>query len=154
MSESNWSTMTETELREAQAPYPETEEELSAVVKALAERQHDYGTCVYAMSIAANASFNYIAHKLGVTGFQASCADMDFMRRTRGWQGPAMVVDLADHLYPQYDLVKRVQEAIDNNAEWFATAAQKNLSEERTELPAHPNVIAHWRRLASARSAS
>ncbi len=79
-------TATEAQLREADVPWPKTRDELMAYVNSLVERDHDYGTCVYAMSMAATAAFYYVSSRLGVTGFQASCADMDILRRTRGYK--------------------------------------------------------------------
>ena len=76
----------EKEMRDAKVPWPKTEEQLQQYVNSLVERPHDYGTCVYAMSMAATAAFNYVAGQLGVTGFQSSCADMDVIRRTRGYK--------------------------------------------------------------------
>lgn len=58
-------------MREAKVPWPHTKEQLTEYVESLVNRTHDYGTCVYAMSMAAEAAFNYVAHHLGVTGFQA-----------------------------------------------------------------------------------
>jgi hypothetical protein len=66
---------TEAEMRDSEAPTHGTVEELAAYVRVLVERPHDYGTCVYAMSLAATAAFNFVAHKLGVTMFQASWGD-------------------------------------------------------------------------------
>ena len=140
----------ETAMREAKVPSLQTTDELAAYIKELVERDHDYGTCVYAMSMAATAAFNHVASVLGVTGFQASCADMDILRRTRGYEGPFMVVDLTNHLYPQYDLVGRVREAIDESAQWFADRARAELAKDRSEFLTSPNVIAHWQRLAEA----
>lgn len=140
--------MTETEMREAKVPTPKTTKELAAYVNTLVRQPHDYGTCVYAMSMAAVAAFNHVADKLGVTGFQASCADLDIVRRLRRWDGPFMVVNLADHMYPQYDLCGSVAKAIADNAEWFRTEAAKQLTDQSEAFPAHPNVVAHWRRLA------
>ena len=142
--------LSEAEMREAVVPTPGTPEELSAYIAILTDRPHDYGTCVYAMSMAATATFNMIASKFGVTGFQASCADMDILRRTRGWKGPAMVLDLSDALYPQYDLIGRVRKALDDNAQWLADEARKLLADREG---AHPNVVAHWRKLARAKPA-
>lgn len=142
---------TELEMREEKAPTPTTPEELATYVESLISRDHDYGTCVYAMSLAATAAFNMVAGKLGVTGFQASCADLDIIRRIRHYDGPFMLVNLADHLYPQYDLVRRVAEAIEGNAEWFAKAAAEKLAEGRGALTVHPDVLAHWTRLSETR---
>jgi hypothetical protein len=147
MSEIDWSTASEQEMREAEAPRPKDTAELAALVDTLLKRQHDYGTCCYAMSIAATAAFNLVASTLGVTGFQAGCADMDILRRTRHWKGPAMVLDLANYLYPQYDLPKMVQESIDDNADWFSEQAKELL---KTAVGfVHPDVKAHWERLAA-----
>ncbi len=140
--------MTEAEMREATVPTPKSPEDLATYVDSLIAQEHDYGTCVYAMSMAAIAAFNLVADKLGVTGFQASFADMDILRRSRGWKGPAMVLDLANHLYPQYDLVGDVQKAIDKNAKWFRDEAVKLLA-DKDEL-VHADVAAHWRKLAAA----
>ena len=75
--------MTEQEMRDTEVPRANTIGELSDYIESLVQQEHDYGTCVYAMSMAATAAFNYVARRLGVTGFQASCADMDVLRRTR-----------------------------------------------------------------------
>ena len=135
-------------LREGREPGPKTPKELVAVVNALVGRQHDYGTCVYAMSIAATAAFNFVAHKLGVTGFQASCADLDVLRRTRSMRGPFMIVKAEDYLYPQYDLRKKLEDFIGDNSAWFAEEAKKRLAELDDEFPAHPAVLARWKKLA------
>lgn len=138
---------TEKEMRDSKVPRIETSVQLSAYIAALADRPHDYGTCVYAMSLAAVAAFNYISHKLGVTGFQASCADLDILRRTRHMEGPFMILKAEDLLYPQYDLREKVEEFIDKNRDWCAEEARKKLAEGGT---AHPNVRAHWESLAGA----
>lgn len=136
-------------MREAQAPTPETVEELAEYVRSLVDREHDYGTCVYAMSLAAVAAFNHVAHKLGVTGFQASCADLDIIKRTRRMKGPFIVLDGADLLYPQYDLRARLDEFITEvEQEWAPDEARKLLAEERGVEA----VRAHWERLASVPS--
>lgn len=98
------SASTEKELREASVPWPQNERQLLEYIHSLVEREHDYETCVYAMSMAAVAAFYYVSHKLGVTGFQASCADLDILRRTRSLDGPFMLLKAEDLLYPQYDL--------------------------------------------------
>lgn len=146
--QTDWTKLTEQELREAEAPSPETIADLAVVIEDLVHREHDYGTCVYAMSIAAVAAFNHVAHKLGVTGFQASCADMDVLTRTRRMKGPWCIVDLHDTLYPQYDVQAKLAAYIAENRDWQREQAQKLLA-ERVE-DAHPDVMAHWRKLAAA----
>ena len=140
------SASTEEEMRDAKVPWPLTEKQLNEYIESLVSRQHDYGTCVYAMSMAAEAAFNYVSHRLGVTGFQASCADMDFLKRTRRMKGPFMIIKAEDMLYPQYDLVDRLHEAIKKWKPWAKERA-KELLRESGEY-AHTNVIARWKRLA------
>lgn len=133
-------------MRESSVPWPKTPEQLSQYIASLVSKEHDYGTCVYAMSMAAVAALNYVAGHLGVTGFQASCADMDIIRRTRHIDGPFMLINGADALYPQYDLPGRLAEAMDKWKPWLKEQAQKNLD---SNTSAHPNVIDHWKKLAS-----
>lgn len=107
------STLDEAGLRDLEMPFIESTDDLLAIVNALTTRQHDYGTCVYAMSLSANAAFNYIAHVLGTTGFQSSCADLDFLKRTRNLEAPFAIIN-ADHmLYPQYNILDEVRGYLD-----------------------------------------
>jgi hypothetical protein len=142
------SEMTEQQMRESTAPWPDTPEELTAYINSLVDRQHDYGTCVYAMSLAATATFNYVAKKLGVTGFQASCADLDIVRRSRMIDGPFMILKIEDALYPQYDLHGKLDELLcgADTRKWLREKAAEKLAESGGN--AHPSVIAHWQRLA------
>lgn len=137
----------EDEMRESKVPTPETPKELTAYIDGLIKRDHDYGTCVYAMSMAATAAFNYVASKLGVTGFQASCADMDILRRTRSLDGPFMILDGSKALYPQYDLQAQVREWMQGNdfKKYLAEQAKKKLAEGGI---ISPSVEKHWRNLA------
>lgn len=146
------SKMDEKEMRESEVPKQESMEELTGYIRSLVEREHDYGTCVYAMSMAAVAAFNYVAHKLGVTGFQASCADLDILARIRGMKGGFRIINYENLLYPQYcddEHTPGWQIYLVENAEWLATEAAKKLAERGT---AHPNVAAHWQRLAKSHS--
>lgn len=138
--------MNEKEMRESKVPTPHSGKELSEYIAGLVKQPHDYGTCVYAMSMAAVAAFNYVASELGVTGFQASCADMDILRRTRSLDGPFMLIKGEDALYPQYDLPARLAEATESWKPWLKEQAEKKLT---GDLPTHPDVEAHWRKLAA-----
>lgn len=140
--------LTEREMRDTEAARPKTIGELSDYVEALVKRDHDYGTCVYAMSLAANAAFNYVAGQLGVTGFQASCADLDIVRRTRGLKGPFMLIDAEKMLYPQYSLPTQLAEALQEWGQWAADEARKRLAEHDDGF-AHADVLQHWRDLAA-----
>lgn len=133
-------------MRECESPRPKTIKQLQSYISSLVERKHDYGTAAYAMSLAATAAFNFVARKLGVTGFQASCADMDFLRRSRSIEGPFMFVEMKDALFPQCDPVQKLQKALTESAGWLEKEARVKLADAGE---AHPNVIRHWVKLAN-----
>lgn len=139
--------MTEQEMRKADVPWPKSMDELTSYIKGLVEQEHDYGTCVYAMSMSALATFYYVSHVLGVTGFQASCADMDFLRRSRRMER-FQILDLGNLLFPQYrDKFKSIDEMIAENIGWLADEARKKIAETNGEC--HPEVLAYWQMLAN-----
>jgi hypothetical protein len=137
--------MTEKEMREADVPNPGSADTLAKYIDGLVKQQHDYGTCVYAMSMSAVAALNYVAHALGVTGFQASCADMDILRRTRRMERFG-IQDYSNLLYPQYaEKFKSFSELIVENAKWLREEACALLAKKEE---AHPDVRAHWKMLS------
>jgi hypothetical protein len=137
----------ETELRDSQVPTPKNIEELTAYVDGLLKQQHDYGTCVYAVSMAATAMFNYMASQLGITGFQAGCADLDILRRTRHLEGPFMIVKAEDMLYPQYDILTKVTATMKTWQPWVKEQAIKNLA-DAAKTNATGSVIEHWEKMS------
>lgn len=140
---------TEAEMREADVPWPGSMEELTAYIDGLTDRPHDYGTCVYAMSMAAVAAFYYVSSKLGVSGFQASCADMDILRRTRRIDGGFRLVTYDDLLYPQFWDEERsgiFAAELRENPERYAEKARALLREDSGTAA----VRDHWRRIAGA----
>lgn len=143
------STASETELRDAKVPWIKDREELMAYIDKLAERPQDYGTCVYSMSMAATAAFNYIASRVGASGFQASCADLDVLRRTRHWDR-FCVLNLEDAIYPQSDLRVKLDEYLAKNADYLRDKAREQLDKYGDEEYIHPDVRAHWEKLANA----
>jgi hypothetical protein len=141
---------TEQEMREETAPTFDTVEELQGYITSLVERNHDYGTCCYAMSLAATAAFNFVASKLGVTGFQASCADLDIFRRTRRLEGPFVILTGENELYPQYDNHRKLEECRVKWKDWISEQAKAKLDEAADS--AHPNVVAHWKKISGFES--
>jgi hypothetical protein len=137
---------TELEMRNTKAASPDTVAELTEYIESLLAMNHDYGTCVYAMSLAAVAAFNLVAGKLGVTGFQAGMADLDILRRTRGMDGPFLIIKGEDMLYPQYDLHGKLAEALKEWQPWASEQAKKKLAESPN---AHEAVIQRWQDLAA-----
>lgn len=139
-------TADEPKMRDFPDPWPHTPQELEKFVDALVTREHDYGTAAYAMSLGAVAAFNYVANVLGTTGFQAGCASGDAIRRLRSIKGPFMFLKLEDMLYPQSDVLVKLNEFVNESRDWLKKEAQKNIVENRV---VHPEVLAHWKLLAS-----
>lgn len=137
----------EGDMREVKNPQPYTPKQLADYIDSLVSRNHDCGTAVYAMSLAAVAAFNYVAHKVGSSGFQASCADLDVLRRTRNIEGPFILLEGEDALYPQFNLHQKLSDAMGEWRPWLKEQAEKHLA--NTEH-AHPKVIEHWRKLTAS----
>ena len=142
--------MTERELRNAKVPYIKTEKELTRYIRTLASRPHDYGTCVYAVSMASVATYNYMANQLGITGFQSGCADLDIIRRTRNIEN-FRIINYDDLLYPQIALDKdkfpSLPDLLYKNGKWLREDAIKLLKENKGNH-IHPNVRRWWRQLS------
>ncbi len=102
------------------------------------------------MSISAEATFNYIASKLGVTGFQASCADLDFLGRTRNMKKGFAILNYENLLYPQYcddEHFPTYKILIQKNAKFLKDESQKLLAGKNMNS-VHIDVIAHWKYLS------
>ena len=136
-------------LRDMESLWPRTVEELADVARALTERKHDYGTCVYAMSHSALAALNFVAHQQGCTGFQVSCADLDIV-----------LVQVEDALFPQKDILSEVAQWIAKSKSWLQEQAVSKMSEFPGEpdsnghrfspsgMGVHPDVWARWEKLS------
>lgn len=125
---------TEQEMRDHEVPWSKTMDELVKYIQSLVDMKHDYGTSAYAMSLAGVAAFNFIAHKLGTTGFQASCADLDMIRRTRCIDGPFKIVDFGDMLYPQYRDKFQYQTISKDVWKWLQEAAKEKMEKADKEF--------------------
>jgi len=125
-----------------------TPEELTDFVDRLRiEYAHDYGTICHAIAAAAVGAAWCVAHgpEGGITGFQASCIMWEFIRHWSGPKGPARMIDYELMLYPQY--AKSFTSITQETADWVKKAAQEKL--DANNPIAHPEVKAHWERLAS-----
>lgn len=141
-------TASESELREAEVPWPESPEDLTEYIETLCDREHEYGTAVYAMSMAAVVAFRYVAKRLGTTGFQASCADLDILRRTRRMELGFKVIDYSNVLFPQYWTREKFPtpgDILEENREELSEAAENRLQRSTTM---HPNVKTHLKTIA------
>lgn len=132
-------------LRERATVWPKTLQELNNLIHEVTSGTHTYGSVVEAMGLVASATLNYMGSELGCSGFQASCADLVTLRRQRCIKSPYTILKLDDVLYPQHNPHDRLDEFIGDSAEWISNEAKSNLENKQH---AHPNVIAHWERLA------
>ena len=125
-----------------------------------------YGKCVEAMWRAAYMAHELVASRLGVTGFQHGMSSLHLLGALRSLEGPYMIVDASQALYPQYDLVGKVQNFLAGQdvCSWLAREASKKLDDAAKEPEfnewtdengeaqrmrnVHPTVEAHWKRLA------
>lgn len=136
----------EYKMSQEKVPTPNTIEELSSYISYLSYMTHDYGTAVYAMSMAAVATLNFMTNKIGASGFQYSCADMDILRRTRNLNHGFSIVDYSKVLYPQYRKDFLTYDGIiEQNRIHFASEARKLLD----ECSGSQEVQDHWTYLSS-----
>lgn len=147
--------MTEKQMREAKDPWPKTARELVGYLakmrreaKSFRNKGEGYGKGVYAMSLAATAAFNYMAHVVGASGFQAGCASADFFKRARSLEHGFMSIDFNDLLYPQLasdnDRFPTALRLLLKNAKWARAEARKLL---KKNPKADPEVIKWWEQL-------
>jgi len=149
--------MNELEMSDSEARSPKNIEELTEYIDSLVNQPQSYGTCVYAMSLASVATFNYVADRLGVTGFQASCADLDFIKRVRGLKHGFRIVDYGKLLYPQYydddDSFPTAHQLLMKNLEQLQDEALDLIEEDdKSDLKAHLGVRKHWEWIISLHS--
>lgn len=117
-----------------------------------------------AMWQAALAAFNYVASKVGASGFQASWSALRFYGEAMNVDGPFTIIQAHDALFPQYDLPGRLSKFLDECGPWLADQASAKLKDyearptltykddagvEQTVPSVHPDVVAHWRALVA-----
>jgi hypothetical protein len=128
---------------------PKTAEELATQIQTLVDSGHNgYNESADALWKAALLAFNYAAHEMGVTGFQAEFAALHFYGEALSIRGPFGIV-MADHaLYPQYDEVAKVAGWIERDwRPWLVEQATAKLAESTEHVS--PQVLARWRALAA-----
>lgn len=137
--------ITESQLRSFSPSQSRSLDELKDLIGSLTDAVHDYGSCVYAMSIAAEAAFNYVANRLGVTVFQASCADLDIIRRTRSIKTSFTIVTPDDYLCPQYACKhSELKEKMEREA---ASIALERMRTKKDSEFTSAEVALHWAEL-------
>lgn len=109
-----------------------------------------YSQCAEAMAEMAEKAFDLAARTLGVTGWQASYAQLEFLRRSRDIEGPFGIYTMSDALYPQYDLFERLEKMRRDpvTVKWLGDCAEYALA---TKDSAAERVRDHWRWLVAER---
>jgi hypothetical protein len=138
------------------AAWPRTQDELVAYIEDVCDMKGVTGPDGYEASAealwkAAAAAFNYAGHVVGATGFQASFAGLQFLKATRGIDGPFAVIDSNQLLYPQYDVEAKVAGWFEEWKPWLAETAREKLAASDHDM-VHPAVLARWRELAGEAS--
>jgi len=82
--------------------------------------------------------------KLGVTGFQSSCADLSFLRRSRHIEGPFMIMMAENALYPQTDPREKLDEALTEWKPWLKEQAEKNFKTQATRIQTFWHIGRNW----------
>jgi hypothetical protein len=131
------------------ADTPKTIEDLVVEIEALVAFGHnDYNEAADALWKAALLAFNYAAHQVGATGFQAGFAALKFYGEALHIDGPFGIVKAENALYPQYDEVAKVRDWVETGwRPWLIEQATAKAAGDNTF--ASPRVLAHWRALAA-----
>lgn len=130
----------------------DTVEELSQYLKELIEYKHDYNTSGYAITKALLATETMIAHQLGTSGFQHGYAQISYISETRMSKTGCCIIDLDNLMYPQYNLLGKVEEWIEEHkkSEHFIKIVKEKIKEDDlADFKAHVNVREHWEKLVN-----
>lgn len=128
-------------LRDYKVPCPKSMSELMRFIK---DCKQMYS--VYAASIAATATYNYMCAAMQLTGFQANQASFDIFRRTQRLDGPLKILEYRNMLYPQY--AYQFKNVIDGETwKWIQEEAAKRIHKFR----AVSSVRNHWKRIVDGK---
>ncbi len=107
-----------------------------------------YGQSARAIAQASVATFYYLAGKMGITGYQASCALWDVIRDVNYTDNKCgmKLVDYDKMLFPQYDYVFEKKISSDT-WELLQSQAKNNLT--RNLEFCHDAVVNHWENIAN-----
>lgn len=118
------------------------------IAKLTQDYQHDYGTICHAASAAAIGAAWAVdkGPQGGITGFQAGAIMWGFISHWMSYEGqPLRLVNFHDMLYPQH--ADRFEKTISPETHSYLVEQAKKMLDERGL--AHPDVVAHWERIAA-----
>lgn len=127
---------------------PETLEDFIKMVEAVEGSHHTYETIADSLTDLTVAFFNYFASKHGMTGWQASWAQLQFIKKTRNMEAPFMIVDSSKLLYPQYDILVDVERFLEESKPELAKIAQERLDELKDDDLISLNVLERWKEIS------
>ena len=119
-------------------------------MRTLLKKEHDYTSAMKVTARLTYEFFDYVASKLGLSGFQASWAQLEFLKLARHYEHGFMIVDFGNVLYPQYYHDRKhfpsAKQILMDNLDYFKKQAEKLLKERPC---AHPEVRKHWKWIMS-----
>ena len=140
--------MTVEDFENYKVPAFDNEKELADFIQEMIKNGNSYNNAPYAMALSAYAAFDYVARKLGVTGFQASYADLHFLKLTRKMEDGFQILNYSLLLYPQFkyrfDEIS-FDKLIKDNLPHLQEKAKKLLAEDGKH--AATAVVNHWKKI-------
>lgn len=140
--------MTVEDFENYKVPAFDNEKELADFIQEMIKNGNSYNNAPYAMALSAYAAFDYVARKLGVTGFQASYADLHFLKLTRKMEDGFQILNYSLLLYPQFkyrfDEIS-FDKLIKDNLPHLQEKAKRLLAEN--EKHAATAVVNHWKKI-------
>lgn len=126
--------------------------ELNTYITSRLQGPSTYESVPEALADIALAAFNFACSELGVTGYQASIAELVFLAKSRRIKGPFALVKAEDDLYPQNSVLDQVERLRDDWSDWIKGEAAKLVYQHATRPNdmTHPAVKQHWIDLANA----
>lgn len=129
-----------------------TKEQIVERLDRLADKniQYDYNSICDEIIGLLSDCFGYGSHHGGITGFQASCIDLELIKLNRGWNHGFCLLNYKDLLYPQYrDHFKTAEQLLDDNNKSIGKSLVPLLIELINEdnfsnFFAHKNVRDYW----------
>jgi hypothetical protein len=129
--------------------WPKSEDDLVAYIREQTKAGGYDGTAEGAIK-ATLACFNYMAGKLGLTGFQAGWCALQLVAEINSIDCPFGIVKAEDLLYPQYETTSKVEGWFETwRRDWAQAQAQAKLDALEPGDHVHPDVLARWKELAA-----
>lgn len=105
---------------------------------------YDYESSAEALVDAFQQVSDKVSSHLGLTGYQHSWAEMSYLAKSRNLEAGGILMDFTKVAYPQYDLHKELDEAIQANRENIIKFAKEQLEDTMAD-----RVREHMTRIAN-----